>query len=176
MRFRYYLLSVVLLWAFIRCAGMKPNPQFTEPAAVPERESTPGSEASPGGEKNFERDLRQEIQNYMGVPYSWGGTTTAGMDCSGFVSVVFWNAVDLKLPHSARKIYKRGRWIPPESLRFGDLVFFENIESAGISHVGIYIGDQEFAHASTTRGVTISNLNEEYYKERYAGARRILNR
>jgi len=70
-------------------------------------------------------------------------------------------------------MFKRGQPVSEAQLRVGDLVFFENIESVGISHVGIYIGDSKFAHASTTRGVVVSGLDDTYYRQRYVGAKRI---
>ena len=174
-RFLFILLSILV---FYHCSGMKPNPRFRERPATPtqsekaERNILRGTQ----GDGQFQRQIKQQIQNYMGVRYRWGGTTTAGMDCSGFVSRVFQNAIELELPHNARKMYGLGRTVARKNLHFGDLVFFKNIESAGVSHVGIYLGEDEFAHASTTRGVTISNLNLDYYKARYAGARRIHSR
>lgn len=178
LNFFRYLCIVLSIWLLAACAGMKPNPQFREKPsnAAPPARTEGRALRRARNDGSFEREMKQEIQKYMGVPYRWGGATTAGMDCSGFVSTVFHNAVELKLPHNARRIHRLGQSVDREDLRFGDLVFFQDIESAGISHVGIYVGEDQFAHASTTRGVTISSLNMDYYRSRYAGARRVQSR
>lgn len=120
------------------------------------------------------QELFQVINSYLGVPYRWGGTSRKGMDCSGFVSVVFREVFQLNLPHSARKIFRLGYPLTWHQLQPGDLVFFRDIESQGVSHVGIYLGEGKFAHASVTRGVVISHLNEDYYRTRFVGGRKIL--
>ena len=160
----------------LNCVGIKSNPQFNEGFEREQAEShtLKQSEYNVSYNANAAQDrLRVQIEAYMGVPYRWGGTTQRGMDCSGFVSTVYKNAVNLKLPRSSRKMYSVGTRISLKQLQFGDLVFFENVGATGISHVGIYVGDSQFAHASTNRGVIISNLEEKYYKQRFIGARRV---
>ncbi len=169
MNFRLWVGGIVLLSlmaGLLGCSGLRPNPKYRE-------EERPRSTAVRTTPSEFTHRLTQQIEAYLGVPYKWGGTTRQGMDCSGFVSVVYENAVGLRLPRKAREMYNQGRLVEKHDLRFGDLVFFERIENYGVSHVGIYIGDNEFAHASTSRGVVISNLTERYYRERYVGARRV---
>lgn len=163
--------------ALAGCAGVRPNPRYRsdEPPDPPPRHESPRNNDQPRGNlTTIERKLTQRIEAYLGVPYRWGGTTSRGMDCSGFVSVVFHEALNVPLPHRAKLIYKEGRKVPKDALVFGDLVFFRNIEERGVSHVGIYVGNGKFAHASTTRGVVISRLSEKYYRQRYIGAKRIL--
>lgn len=121
-----------------------------------------------------EHRLVQQIQSYIGVPYRWGGTNIRGMDCSGFVTTVYRNAWDLRLPRSSKQLYRVGLPITPEKLKLGDLVFFTKMEAKGVSHVGIYVGENKFAHTSTSQGVVLSGIDEKYYKERYIGARRII--
>ncbi|MFH1761923.1 MAG: NlpC/P60 family protein [bacterium] len=113
------------------------------------------------------------IQNYLGIPYSWGGTSCNGMDCSGLTLSVFKEAFDITLPHNSQKQFQMGKKVSQSNLSYGDLVFFR-IHSFRISHVGIFIGNNEFVHASLKRGVIRSNLSDKYYKHRYAGAKRIL--
>jgi lipoprotein Spr len=121
---------------------------------------------------NARKRLENEMDKYLGVRYRYGGTGVAGMDCSGFVSRVFLDALDIKLPRSSAAQAKVGVAVSKANLQFGDLVFFK-IRRNRISHVGIYVGDGNFVHASTKLGVIVSSLSEKYYKRTYATARRI---
>lgn len=109
----------------------------------------------------------------IGTPYKYTGRSPKGFDCSGFTSYVFDNAVGISLPHSSRDQARMGTSVEKSELRPGDIVYF-NTNGSGVSHVGIYIGDNKFMHASTNRGVTLTSLSESYYVKRYMGARRIL--
>jgi cell wall-associated NlpC family hydrolase len=112
-------------------------------------------------------------KKYIGVPYLWGGTSPKGFDCSGFVQYVF-KAHGISLNRTCETQYKHGTYVSKSNLKPGDLVFFQNTYKAGISHVGIYIGDGKFIQASSSKGVVISNLSSSYYVSHYYGARRIL--
>jgi cell wall-associated NlpC family hydrolase len=118
-------------------------------------------------------ELGRIIQSYLGTPYKGKSQTREGMDCSAFTAAVFDDFNRTKLPATARKQSKTGQKVDRHKLRYGDLVFFRTSGSS-VSHVGIYIGDDEFAHSSTSTGVMISNLKEKYWRKRYVGARRIL--
>jgi len=108
---------------------------------------------------------------FLGVPYSWGGTSYGGVDCSGFVWAVFAkNGIDL--PRMADGQFEAGRHVRVADLRPGDLVFFQTY-APGASHVGIYLGGGRFVHASSSDGVRIDQLAEDYYAERFIGARRL---
>lgn len=118
-------------------------------------------------------DILNTALSYKGVKYRFGGATPAGFDCSGFVMYVF-NKHGIKLPRTADIQFTVGKLIKnKKELKPGDLVFFETYEK-GASHVGIYQGNDKFVHASSSRGVTLSGLSEEYYAKRYLGARRLL--
>lgn len=122
----------------------------------------------------LERDkLLLEVVSYLGVPYAYGGTTRNGMDCSAFTSVVYARGVHRPLPRSTHDQFSVGSPVLKRDLEFGDLVFF-NTTGRTPSHVGVYIEDDLFAHASVTYGVTISSLESSYYKKRFVGARRVV--
>ena len=124
------------------------------------------------GTNYIARRIISSAMDYMGVPYVFGGTSPYGFDCSGYVQYVFANA-GVSLPRTADVQYEEGTPISTAELVPGDLVFFTTY-TYGASHVGIYVGDGNFIHASSSRGVTISSLNESYYSTHYIGARRIL--
>ncbi len=111
-------------------------------------------------------------RQYLGVPYLWGGSTPSGFDCSGFVQYVFAQH-GISLPRTSAQQYGVGTAVSREDLQKGDLVFF-NTSGSGVSHLGIYIGDGQFIHASTSKGVMISSLDNTYWAPRYLGARRVL--
>jgi cell wall-associated NlpC family hydrolase len=110
--------------------------------------------------------------SYQGTRYSYGGFSSRGFDCSGFVKYVY-QRHGLNLPHNAAGQYGYGKPVSKGELQPGDLVFFRTGRSRGINHVGIYIGNGRFVHASSAGGrVKIDSLNEGYYKARFVGARR----
>lgn len=113
------------------------------------------------------------IDKTIGTKYVSGGTSTNGFDCSGFTMFVF-DKIGINLPHQSGSQYQMGSDVSRDEMRPGDLVFF-NTNGKGVSHVGIYVGDGDFAHASSSRGVTISSLNDSYYVNRYVGAKRIMS-
>lgn len=107
-------------------------------------------------------------KKYIGVPYVWGGTTASGFDCSGFIKSVYgMHGIDVR--RLADEQYYGGKKLKRSDLVVGDLVFFSTYEP-GVSHVGIYVGDNKFIHASSSRGVTIDSLDAEYYRNAYVGA------
>ena len=112
-------------------------------------------------------------EKYLKTPYRFGGESPRGFDCSGFVKFVY-DKHGKKLPRTADVQYKTGKKVARSKLKPGDLVFF-NTYGKGVSHVGIYYGGGNFIHASSSRGVIITKLEESYWKPRYLGARRIMN-
>ena len=124
------------------------------------------------GSNYISRRVIQSAMQYMGVPYVFGGTTPGGFDCSGYVRYVFAQA-GIYLPRMADEQYEAGMPISTSELVPGDLVFFSTY-TYGASHVGIYLGNGNFIHASSSRGVSIASLDSSYWVSTYIGSRRIL--
>ena len=118
--------------------------------------------------------LLEGIDEWYGTRYHMGGTTKKGIDCSAFVSAVYAAVYAITLPRTAREQYRNSRRISRTELQEGDLIFFNT--HGGISHVGIYLQNNKFVHASATKGVTVSDMFEPYYLQRFVGAGRIQNR
>ncbi|ADP13046.1 putative outer membrane lipoprotein [Erwinia sp. Ejp617] len=118
--------------------------------------------------------LMDQYASWKGVRYRLGGTSKSGIDCSAFVQTTFREQFALELPRSTWQQEDTGRSIQRTKLRPGDLVMFR-AGSTG-RHVGIYLSNDNFVHASTSSGVMISNLNDAYWKSRYREARRVLSR
>ena len=117
------------------------------------------------------QQIRQIAVRFIGTPYQWGGTTPEAFDCSGFTRYVY-AKMGVRLPRTAREQFKVGKVIKSGKWKTGDLVFFD-MKKGYVSHVGMYLGENAFIHASTPKsGVKIDSLKETYYKKFYVGARR----
>lgn len=128
---------------------------------------------SPKANESLKDRLLRVAQRMLSVPYRFGGTTLWGLDCSGFVQKAF-AFLNRDLPRSAREQFLEGAAVEKADLSPGDLVFFRTYAKYP-SHVGIYLGDNRFVHASAReRKVTIDSLERPYYVKRYIGAKRLL--
>jgi len=116
--------------------------------------------------------LMQAYREWKGTPYVLGGASSRGVDCSSFVRIVFDNYFGIEVPSNTRTQLNAGTSIRRLSLRTGDLVFFRTCRKT--LHVGIITEGKDFLHASTSKGVMISNLKEYYWSSRYLAARRVL--
>jgi len=110
------------------------------------------------------------VKQWLDTPYKYGGMSKSGVDCSGFSSIVLQDVYNIKIPRTAEEQYNMGEKIRDIWLSPGDLVFFINFRGHGIDHVGIFLGNNRFAHATESTGVTVSDLDEDYYRKRYVGA------
>lgn len=115
--------------------------------------------------------LLESLDEWYGTRYRLGGMTKSGVDCSAFVQAVFATTFGISLPRTAREQHRVAQKISRTELKEGDLLFFNT--RGGVSHVGIYLQNNKFIHASTSRGVTISDMFEPYYLKRFIGAGRI---
>jgi cell wall-associated NlpC family hydrolase len=120
------------------------------------------------------QDAIDQAMGLLGIRYRRGGSSPeAGFDCSGFVSHVFREGLGLILPRNSRELSQSGDEIEKNELQPGDLVFFNTMRRA-FSHVGIYLGDNQFVHAPRAGGrVRIEDLRDTYWNKRFNGARRV---
>ena len=134
---------------------------------------TPSASALKGGIATTGDAIVNTARKYIGVPYVWGGGTPSGFDCSGLVQYVF-KAHGINLPRTSKQQWTAGTLISKSQLQPGDLVFFANTYTSGVSHVGIYVGNNQFIHSSSSKGVIISSLSNTYWAAHYHGCRRVL--
>lgn len=121
----------------------------------------------------IKEQMLMEVIKYLGTPYKYGGTTKNGIDCSAFTQLLYKDVFKIDLQRSARLQFNQGREVSDkDELQFGDLVFFNTRKRVKPGHVGLYIGENLFAHASSEKGVTISSIDYDYYSRRFMGARR----
>jgi len=145
---------------------------FTGCGTLPDRSNhTPQKQsASQSSQLNLAQDkikqrLYSQHKHWQGTRYQLGGLSKKGIDCSGFVLLTFKEQLGITLPRTTREQAKRGTTISRKQLKAGDLVFFKT--SIKVRHVGIYIEDDKFLHASTSKGVMISELNNSYWRKAY---------
>lgn len=118
--------------------------------------------------------LFQFVYDWIGTPYHLGGDTKKGIDCSGFAYQLYNKVFNTVIGNNSRNIFSMVNPVGKEELKEGDLVFFK-IHSRSITHVGVYIGDGKFAHASSSKGVMISNLADPYWTRYYYNGGRLLS-
>jgi len=156
-------ITVVMLITLASCAGSPPRADFSLLPMDNERSFTPA-----------QSEVIKTARSLLGRPYRFGGTTPEGFDCSGFVGYVYRRAARLALPRETHEMVLSGKPVSVSEIAPADLVYFK-IEHQKPLHVGIYIGGGKFIHAPSTRGhVNIQNLGEDYWRDRYLGARRLL--
>ena len=132
-------------------------------------QSTTVSTERQGGQQ---APLVEVYSRYQGVPYQYGGMDENGFDCSGFIKLTYWEAFQQTIPRTTEQQVKHGEPIRRDQLSAGDVVFFQT--SSKQLHAGIYLGDNTFIHASTSKGVIRSSLDNIYWKRHYLKARRFL--
>lgn len=151
----------------VNCRGPMPSSCATTPASGSEEITAPPNPAS-----SIEHRMQGEIESWMGTPYVYGGVTKSGVDCSAFTQAVF-RSVGIEIPRRASRQSAAAATVSRSNLKYGDLIFF-NTSGSGISHCGIYLGNGEFVHASSSRGVVRDILSHPYYSARYVTAGRFL--
>jgi cell wall-associated NlpC family hydrolase len=166
---RFHWWSVVAVFFLIAACATPPKQ-----SGVPPARSAYSQAAQPHfNDAEIEKRLRQEYRKWKGMRHHLGGNGGRGIDCSGFVRVVYEDVFNIELPRTTKAQVNQGRPIPFKNLQAGDLVFFQ--PPSYPRHVGIYIGGSEFVHASKSKGVTLSKIDETYWGRYYWTARRILS-
>ncbi len=155
-------------WGWVNGTYLIPTDAPTTSASAPAASSAPTAGSARGAA------LVQVAMAQVGKPYVWGGTGPDGFDCSGLTLYAARKALGVTLPRVAAEQFMSGVAVKADALQPGDLVFYANTYTTGISHVGIYIGGGRWVSAlDETIGIKVISLDEPYWKQRYAGARRI---
>ncbi len=146
--------------------------ELTDSPVVKELKELSEPVAGGNGVGGIKEKLIRIAKKMLDIPYRFGGSSFLGIDCSGYVQKVF-SLLDIMLPRTAREQFRLGKRVGKDELSIGDLVFFRTYAKFP-SHVGIYLGDNRFIHASSTeRKVTIDSLDAPYFIKRFVGARRL---
>ncbi|MGE6630283.1 C40 family peptidase [Bacillus sp. NPDC077027] len=128
----------------------------------------------PTTQRTSNEKIVKDAMTYLGIPYVFGSADPkGGFDCSGFLQYVFGQSLGIYLPRSAQQQWMVGEKVNMKNIRPGDFIFFSNTYKQGISHVGMYVGDNRFIHASRSESVTISYLSESYWREKFTGVKRL---
>ncbi|UCH85577.1 MAG: C40 family peptidase [Candidatus Latescibacterota bacterium] len=144
--------------------------------SAPRYRSGPAGSSTDFGPRDADRkEIVQYAKSFIGTPYRYGGEGRGGVDCSGLVIAVY-REFDIRLPRSSRDQSRSGQQVSRSDIRPADLVFFKTSGRQSVSHVGIYIGGGKFVHASTSaQKVRVDALNDDYFRRRYQGARRVVS-
>ncbi|MDO4764049.1 MAG: NlpC/P60 family protein [Flavobacteriaceae bacterium] len=170
------IVLLILIYFLVSCGASKPTRIYHKTKSTTNRNLKSKFE-NKGTDKQIAKII-SDAESYIGTPYKLGGMTSSGFDCSGFVVKVF-NENDLKMPRRSIDQSQQGKKININDVKIGDLLFFATAGKGRVSHVGIVHsilngGEVKFIHASTTRGVIISSLNESYWNKAFLFARRVL--
>ena len=157
-----YVLVLVLAINVVGCASTSST------------STSPASDAAPTLSVSEAEDrLHAAAERWEGTPHEWGGTTRRGVDCSGLVQSIYADAFGYQVPRTTDQQVEWGRFVERDDLKPGDLVFFR--PGSGQRHVGIYVSDGQFLHASSSDGVRLSPLDRSYWVERWWQGRRLLS-
>ncbi|HEC19871.1 MAG TPA: hypothetical protein ENI97_11080 [Gammaproteobacteria bacterium] len=151
---------ILFLFISLLLGGCASQP--SAPAGAPRR---PVSVGEPAYKGNLKARLQTHLKAWRGTPYVYGGLSKRGIDCSGFVYVTYRDVFGQRVARSTVSLAAMGHDVPQNKLRTGDLVFFKTGRRQ--RHVGVYVGGGRFIHASTSKGVMVSQLNSPYWRSHY---------
>jgi cell wall-associated NlpC family hydrolase len=156
--------TVAMVLVLAGCTGSRTSSNFLPFSTAPNQTVT-----------SAQKGVSQTALSLLGTPYRFGGTTPEGFDCSGFVNYVYRKSAGMMLPRESHDLVRAGKQVSATNLLPADIVYFK-IEHQKPLHVGIYLGGGKFIHAPSRRGkVNIQSLDQDYWKTRYLGARRIFS-
>ena len=158
--------SLLLLFVSLTACSLVPPERQS---AQPEIAETP--QELPPRQTLILDSLLAQKEDWQGVPYQYGGLSPQGVDCSGFVYLTFLSRLGMEVPRTTTELLQSGEKVKRDEIQVGDLVFFRT--GPGNRHVGIYMGNGDFLHASTSQGVMTSSLSNPYWHRRYWQARRL---
>lgn len=168
------LIAGLLAAALLNGCGSLPTTQRAAQGSTASNKPASNKPITQGQQKQADlyQRLDRHYRNWKGTPYRLGGLSRRGIDCSGFVHLAFRDVLGMNIPRSTDMLADTGTRIAKNQLNVGDLVFFKT----GFSkhHVGIYLGKQQFMHASTSRGVMKSSLNNPYWSAHYWKSTRLI--
>jgi cell wall-associated NlpC family hydrolase len=174
------LFTALILGFSLAFASCSPYPIYNTSPTRGDKPGTAGDSRAPRAEPVDQPSsvdpqvFTRVVDEYLGSPYKRGGNDRYGIDCSNLVSVVYRDYSGTRVPSSTRGLYQLPHVISPENLAVGDLVFF-SFGPGSPSHVGLYMGERRFVHASETEGVIVSSLDDPPYRGALVGARRVLS-
>jgi len=159
---------VLILFSVVYLSGcLSQPPQFPEKPGVYKQ----GQAVNLSNSLLVKQLLLDQHAEWKGTPYKLGGLNKKGIDCSGFIFVTFKSTLGLAIPRSTELQAKEGIEVSKDQLRTGDLIFFKT--GLFVRHVGVYLGDSTFLHASKSVGVTISSLKNDYWSSHYWVSKRM---
>ncbi|UPR56685.1 C40 family peptidase [Vibrio sp. ED004] len=161
MKFRKMLAVTITFATLAACSSNPSSSQLSKTAQKPLSKS----------EQLTTNAYMSVYEQWKGVPYHFGGTSFRGVDCSAFVQIAVQNATQQALPRTTKDQSQKGKEIAYEQATSGDLVFFKT--SMTVRHVGVYLGNNQFLHASTSKGVIISRLDNPYWASKFWHFRRL---
>ena len=184
------LLFTCLMLLLAGCASrapVAPESMTEAPAATRAKQKASSGNSAPDLQSQQEMDalvaevmseapplrvsLEAQHEDWKGVPYRYGGLSPRGVDCSGFVYLTFLSRLGMEVPRTTTELLQSGEKVKRDEIQVGDLVFFRT--GPGNRHVGIYMGNGDFLHASSSQGVMTSSLSNPYWRQRYWQARRL---
>ncbi|WP_420916327.1 NlpC/P60 family protein [Photobacterium kishitanii] len=162
--------KILILFVLLASAGCSSTPAVNDTATTKSLTPPPKLKTKPALPLN-NGVFDGVYHNWKGTPYRYGGTSKKGIDCSAFVQVGYSSVYQKLLPRTTLELVKKGKQVKPNVAKEGDLVFFRT--GRNTRHVGIYLGNSEFLHASQSKGVIISRLDNPYWKRHFWQIRRL---
>ena len=172
MKFLKQLYFITILFSVASCGIFRKSEKETKPVSLKAKYKMYSEKLGFGVDEKCNLKLMEEVVNWLGVPYKFGGETKKGIDCSGLTNAIYKSVYNKTIPRVSLDIYEASDEIKKKHLTEGDLVFFK-IERKKVSHVGVYLKDNKFIHSSAQKGVIISDLEEDYYQKTFYKAGRI---